>query len=251
MPGGDAFLDFCSNLATENNLPLYWIDGNHENHTWLRRIYGPGGSKYKPTPDGFWEIRPGVYYIPRGTRWVWNDMHLMGLGGAYSVDKFLRLKEEKKIYHDHVYANMQRQKAGQPTKPFDPERWQRWWTDEELTDSEIDKALADSTPLDILFTHDKPRGSNPGWNRKDLPECAPNQDKIQKVVMALNPKLLVHGHLHYRYSDYIHNGDPDGYTRVEGLDCNLDAQPLAPDPERSFLFVDLRGGEDEEIQEED
>lgn len=241
MPGGDAFLDFCSHLATENDLPLYWVDGNHENHTWLRRIYGPGGSKHKPTPEGFWEIRPGVYYIPRGTRWVWSEVHLMGLGGACSVDKFDRLKAERKNYTDHIYANNQRVKAGSPTRPYDPEKWQRWWREEELTDEDVARALADPTPIDILFTHDKPRGSNPSWNRKDILECLPNQDKIQTVVNSLHPKLLVHGHLHHRYRDDIPAGNDGQHCRVEGLHCNVSARFDDPDknPETSWILVQL------------
>ena len=243
VQGGDAFLDLCSDLATQNDLPLYWIDGNHENHTWLRRLYGPGGSRHKPTPEGFWEIRPGVYYVPRGTRWVWSDRHLMGLGGAYSVDKFYRLRKEREAHASHVYSNKKRREVGAPTKPFDPELHQRWWHEEELTDSEVAAAISDPTPIDILFTHDKPRASTPGWNRKAYPDCLPNQDKIQTVVDKLHPQVVIHGHLHYRYTDYIHNGTEGGYAQVEGLSCNTDAQENDKDPDASWLL--LRLGEDE------
>lgn len=501
MNGGDAFLDLCSHLATENDLPLYWVDGNHENHTWLRRIYGPGGARHKPTPEGFWEIRPGVYYVPRGTRWVWNDVHLMGLGGAYcvapetkvlttdliwveagslvpddkliafdedlnlprgknmtlqeskvestgrnvlpcyriktdrgetvvsaehlmvwkpsatdrrarrwkaaaeispgtavqwmttpwdvetsrdagyiagifdgegwidhtrisfaqnpglvmekmlalleqrgftiskarqardaycervdicggkweslrllgstrperlldkarvlwdgkeiigkgketvpgkawatvleveylgprevvtlktstrtfiadgfaahnSVDKFHRLREENKRRRSHYEANGYRAKVGAPTVPYDPEKFQSWWPEEELTDEDMTRALADTTPIDVLFTHDKPRASNPRWNRKDLPECWPNQDKIQTVVNTLKPKLLVHGHLHYRYTDEVRCGDDGRTTRVEGLSCNVDARmdPRDDDPTTSWLLLQLKAPEED------
>lgn len=247
MNGGDAFLDLCSHLATENDLPLYWVDGNHENHTWLRRIYGPGGGRHKPTPEGFWEIRPGVYYVPRGTRWVWNDVHLMGLGGAYSVDKFHRLREENKRRRSHYEANGYRAKVGAPTVPYDPEKFQSWWPEEELADEDMIRALADTTPIDVLFTHDKPRASNPRWNRKDLPECWPNQDKIQTVVNTLKPKLLVHGHLHYRYTDEVRCGDDGRTTRVEGLSCNVDARmdPRDDDPTTSWLLLQLKAPEED------
>lgn len=239
MHGGPEFLDMCSQLATENDLPLYWIDGNHENHTLLREKYGPGGPEHKPTPEGFWEIRPGVYYVPRGTRWTWSGARMMGLGGAYSVDKWNRLRAEKKAYRDHVESNNYRFKAGAATRPFDAKKHQRWWPEEEISDDELAYALTDQEPLDILFTHDKPISSTPPWNRKSYDECKPNAQKIQTVVNTLNPKVLIHGHLHIRYTDYIHNGDPDGYTRVEGLNCNYDAQEFDNNPDASYMLVHL------------
>jgi hypothetical protein len=237
--GGPEFLEVCSDLATQNDLPLFWIDGNHENHTLLRERYGPGGPQHKLTPEGFWEIRPGVYYIPRGTRWTWGNVRMMGLGGAYSVDKFHRLKAETKAYRDHVDANKHRTKAGAPTRPFDPAKHKRWWAEEQISDVELAYALRDPEPVDILFTHDKPLASTPAWNRKPYAECLPNAEKIQTVVNALNPKLLVHGHLHFRYTDYIRNGDPDGYTQVEGLSCNPESQDETYDPGLSYLRIDL------------
>jgi hypothetical protein len=80
-------------------------------------------------------------------------------------------------------------------------------------------ALADPTPVDVMLTHDKPRASNPRWNRKDFPECWPNQDRIQTAVRALRPKLLVHGHLHFPYEDQIRSSG-DSWTTVIGLDCD-------------------------------
>lgn len=239
-PGGAEFLDQCSALAMTHNMPIYWIDGNHENHTMLRAVYGPGGERHRPTAEGFWEIRDGLYYIPRGTRWQWSGMQLMGLGGAYSVDRDYRLEREHKRYLNHEYANRQRTKAGHPTRPFDPARWKEWWPEEEITDEELTDALTNPEPVDVLFTHDKPRASNPPWNRKAFEECLPNQDRIQTVVRTLHPKLLVHGHLHYRYRDTIRCGDDDQHCRVEGLSCNDDALAFPPRSQgESWLTVDL------------
>lgn len=216
QPGGGAFLDLCSSLAVDNDMPLYWIDGNHENHTMLRERYGPNGENYKPTDEGFWEIRPGVYYIPRGTRWTWNGVRLMGLGGAYSVDKDYRLaREQGRVSIEWGWTAGHVRKFG-ATGPGT-----MWWPEEELSDEELEFALSDPEPLDILFSHDKPRASNPPWNRKDLLECYPNQDKIQTVIRNLTPKLVVHGHLHFRYEDQIRARD-DLTTYVVGLDCNPD-----------------------------
>jgi len=214
--GGSEFLDIISNLATLNDMPFFFIDGNHENHDLLHERYGPGGPQHKPTPEGFWEIRPGLYYVPRGTRWEWSGAKIMGLGGAYSVDVGYRLAREGGYAAPEwgwTEAHVRKFGAKGP-------RTMVWPDKEEINDEELEKALADKTPLDVLFVHDKPRASNPDWNRKDIAECFPNQDRIQTVVRTLTPKLLIHGHLHYRYTDTIRCGDDDKMTRVEALDCN-------------------------------
>jgi hypothetical protein len=208
---GHQFLEKCAFWSKETGIPLYWIDGNHENHTLLRKNYGPGGSKHILTEDGFWQIRPGIYYVPRGTRWTWNGKRIMGLGGAYSVDKEYRLFSEGVAGRDAY---------GQRTKSKGPRTL--WWPEEEITDEEVDQILSDESPIDILFTHDKPRGSNPRWNRKDFQECFPNQDRISRVIKALKPSLIAHGHLHYRYDDQI-RVDGDHWAKVVGLACDMDS----------------------------
>lgn len=236
MAGGEAFLDACSEMAVLNAMPFYWLDGNHENHTMLRALYGPGGPRHSPTPEGFWTIREGVYYLPRGVRWTWNGIRMMALGGAYSVDKFPRLQAERKTERDYNEARAASLATANVLPPFNPANWKRWWPEEEITDADLAYALRDPEPVDILFTHDKPLASNPPWNRKPFDECKPNQQKIQTVVNTLNPKLLIHGHLHYRYTDFIYNGSTDGYTMVEGLDCNADA---GGNPDLSWMRVEL------------
>jgi hypothetical protein len=236
MNGGAEFLDWCSDIAIQNAMPIYWIDGNHENHTMLRAVYGPGGERHDPTPEGFWQIRPGLFYIPRGTRWEWNGIKMMGLGGAYSVDKDYRLRRTAQLVANAHEKNQYRRRAGAPVEPFDPASFAMWWPEEEINDEELAHAIGDGEPVDILFTHDKPKSANPPWNRKAYPECQPNAARIQTVVESLHVKMVVHGHLHFRYTDYIHNGTEDGYCVVEGLDCNAEAEG---NPERSWMRVEL------------
>ena len=91
----------------------------------------------------------------------------------------------------------------------------------------------------MLLTHDKPRLSNPTWNRKDLPECWPNQDRIQRIVDALAPRLVVHGHLHHRYTDFMSNTD-GAPIRVEGLAADPEASERSTyDKHDSWLVLSL------------
>lgn len=202
--GGAEFLDGCSSLYEQTGIPLIWIDGNHENHPLLRRRY----RKARQSIEGFWEIREGIYYCPRGTRWTWNDRRFMGLGGANSFDKELRLAQEQ--------GKACTRFNWKATKPLG--KGTQWWPEEELTDEEIAYALRDPEPLDVLFTHDKPRGAPEPTNdpRRVYPESWPNQDRIQTVVRTLRPALVIHGHLHIRYRAQIRSAD-DSWTTVEGL----------------------------------
>lgn len=207
-----AFLDVAEHgwkqtLAFGAPVALVWIDGNHENHPMLWSKYGPDSPIHEATDEGFWKMRNGVYYIPRGTRWEWSGIRFLGLGGAYSIDKMHLLKQ-------------QRQDGSQ-----------RWWPTEEITDADVAKCLADRSPVDVMFTHDKPRDAKVPWSRRDLPLALPNQNKIQKVVDTLHPKLLVHGHLHIRYQDKVDR------TVVEGLACN--PHSAKDDPKDAWLRLSL------------
>lgn len=138
----------------------------------------------------------------------------MAFGGAYSVDKDWRLfqEAEKGVAWDtqsRAYTDM--------TESL-------WFPEEEATDADVDAILAsDMSPIDVLLTHDKPRQSNPGWNRKDIPECYPNQDRVSRIMYALKPALHVHGHLHYRYTQQVRSGDDDSWCTVMGLQCDVNA----------------------------
>lgn len=182
--GGAEFLDVVQELAVESGIDLYWLDGNHENHPLLRE-------KYTETDDrGFILIRPNVFYAPRGHRWTWDGIRFMSLGGATSIDKRWRTEGVS------------------------------WWPEEDLTQAEVDAALADPTPVDILLTHDKPLLSDPQWGQRPVyEELLANQEKVQQVVDALTPRLLIHGHLHHRYTHDMADRN-DHVTRVVGLNCD-------------------------------
>lgn len=220
-PAGGAFLDLTAEGVQISGIPFLWLDGNHESHTLLRSKYGPGGPEHCPTWEGFWEIRTGVYYLPRGVRWSWNGHRFMALGGAYSIDKAWRLAQTAR--------------DGAP----------RWWPEEELTDAEVEAAINQREEfIDVLFTHDKPFAATVPWDKGIIPATLPNQHRIQKVVDALKPLWVVHGHLHYHYQDHI----PGGPT-VIGLNCNLNDRPTVlagsprawamENPEDAWVVMDL------------
>lgn len=215
---GVIFLDKLNHLAKDNGITVYFLDGNHDNLGYLIEVYD--GAEFL-NEDGSIRIREHIVYMPRGLRWTWIGVRFIALGGAYSVDKEYRLMLERK-----------RRKPGT-----------LWFPGEEMTDREmLDILTDDRTPVDIMLAHDKPYKSQPDWNRKDLTECLPNQHRLQAAVDTLKPKLYLHGHLHYRYTDKIPLPNLDlAECTVEGLDADPDASWLPRyDAKSSWIIVDLK-----------
>jgi hypothetical protein len=181
-----SFLAAVSEAAIEHRLPILWVDGNHDDHAKLARLpLGPGGLR---------PIVPHVWHIPRGYRWSWNGIRFLGLGGAHSVDRQLRLA------------------CGYP-----------WWPGETLTRRDIQRAIRPG-PVDVMICHDSPAGAAiPGLDATGFPldelvAAARHRDLLRDVVDHVRPVQLWHGHYHVRYTATVHPGT--GICRVEGLDCD-------------------------------
>lgn len=231
---GGAFTDSVSAASLNAGIPVYFLPGNHENYDLLEEWE----EENDRDADGFVVVAPGVLYSPRAHRWTWSGVRFLSLGGAYSVDKAGR------VYGDRI--GMQAAQAVKAAGQWLPKRYEyllrhdgrwSWWPQEEISDAERDAAMAGG-PVDVMLTHDKPLASRPDWNRKDIAECRPNQMQIQKVVDAVRPKLLLHGHLHYAYTDTIESTG----TLVQGLDCDPGSSSSSGgsgDRELSHAVLDL------------
>jgi hypothetical protein len=97
-----------------------------------------------------------------------------------------------------------------------------WFPEEQMTDQDMDAILSNTTDrIDVILAHDKPTSSNMPMRLHPIAECLPNQARLQKAVVALKPKLFVHGHFHIRYTDMIRSGDNNAFTKVEGLGADV------------------------------
>jgi len=223
---GGFFLDKCSAIVSDYGVPIYWLDGNHENHTWLRERY-IDNAEIPRDEDGFVIIRPGLLHAPRAHTWTWNGYKFMALGGAYSIDVEGRLIEEGRK-RKQALAKLDAMEQGhffnltQETLLAASGEHIYWWPEEEITDEEVEEALK-VDKVDILLTHDKPLFAEPDWNRKNDPTSEVNQAKVQKVMEHLRPQVLFHGHLHYAYKDPMFIGADEHDligVDIHGLDCN-------------------------------
>lgn len=187
VQSGVDFLDEVNEMAGEKRMPVYFLDGNHDKTSFLLSKHGEDVNEY-----GFNAVRRNIFYSGRGNRWTWDGVRFISLGGAYSVDKESRLWAEARRGESETL----------------------WFPEEEMSDEDMEKILTDTTPVDVIFAHDKPRGAKPDWDRKDLMECWPNQDRLQRAVETLTPSLFMHGHLHYRYDQNVDYGGPEGALRT-------------------------------------
>lgn len=223
---GVKFLNNVNRYAERSNVTVYFLDGNHDKTSLLLEKYGDNKDD-----EGFLIVREWIRYAPRGHRWTWNGTRFAAFGGAYSVDKAWRLEQERKKSLAIERKNAFRDPGNQLSLDTSGTLW---FPEEEMTDDDMTRFLEDRNRVDIILAHDKPFASTPKWNRKDIDLCWPNQNRLQRAVVALKPKLFFHGHLHYHYTDEIRAGDDEIFTKVIGLDCDD-----TNDRTNSFYTLDL------------
>ena len=175
----DAWLDHVDRHASTAGVSVVWIDGNHENHDALDRWRHEAGEQ-----AGLVAMRDRVLWATRGARWEWQGVRFGALGGAVSIDRFLR------------------------------KRGVNWWPQEATTQADVDR-LGD-VPLDVLVTHAAPTTVTPSYRRLPLPEdiiadARRVRDLLDQAVSRTEPPLVVHGHYHQRTRH-----EADGRV-VEGL----------------------------------
>lgn len=173
------FLEEVQRVAEDAGIIVMFVDGNHDDHDWL--------ATHPIGEDGVRRIRPRVWHLPRGFRWVWGGVSFLALGGAASLDR-----------------------VGLEPKCF--------WAQECISDEDIRRVLTDG-PVDVMITHDAPAGHEiPGlldpavFHEAQLERALDHKQVLADVVFRLRPKHLWHGHYHSRYDAVGVSG-----THVHGL----------------------------------
>lgn len=230
-PGGVKFFDDVDEEAeTGGSVTVYFLAGNHDNRALVERMYGE-----RVDDEGFLICRPRVRYAGFGHRWTWDRVRFLAFGGAYSVDKELRLEWEQQLYQKLLRKRL----MGSHVDP-DTAHGHYWFPEEEASIREVERMLNDPTRVDVLLTHDKPDGSvPPGWTYKQPVECYRNQRRIQQIAELVTPTLLVHGHLHFPYEQDVPQSAELMSMRVIGLDCDQPGFHPRYNPLDSWMVLDL------------
>jgi len=149
-------------------IPVYFIDGNHEEFPLLLdRV-----SSNRLTPQ---EVLGNLFYIPRGTVLNWGDTIFGFLGGGFSVDYKLR--------KDGV----------------------SWFSKEETPKEEEARKLINHQ-AEFIVTHDAPSEAV-AYMPKPLRHTDTRDTQCRMILQGIlneaKPAHWVHGHYHMRYSTRI------------------------------------------------
>jgi predicted phosphodiesterase len=144
-------------------VPVYALDGNHEDHRMLPM-----------DATGPVEMFPNLFFIPRGTIFTLDGRRIACLGGAASVDKAYRLRQNI-----------------------------HWSPDEDITAEQEQRLFTLEIP-DIFLTHVPPQsviqrhfdpmalrffGLSPSWRD-------PNADIVERLWNKWNNPMIYSGHMH-------------------------------------------------------
>jgi len=186
--GADDKCDFsmlASEMSQETGIPLYWVDGNHENFDHLLQ---------QPLDEnGLRPIADGVTHLPRGSTLTIDGVRFRAFGGAYSVDIDYR--------EPHV----------------------SWWPQETITDDDVAVALA-AGPADVFISHDAPTGVQDteglrrklaDWGKDAAQKSIENQNRVREALLASGAMRAYHGHLHQSYDCFLDHAE--GWIKVTGL----------------------------------
>jgi Calcineurin-like phosphoesterase len=167
---GRRYLDSVSAAADLVNAELWFADGNHEDFAQLGQL-----DEDNTVADGRVAVRRNVYHLPRGHRWEWHGRTWLACGGGVSLDKAAR------------------------TEGID------WWPQEEITSAQ-EAAVIAGGHADVMVCHDCPSGvphdfprPPSWWAPADLARNDAHRERLQRIVAAVRPGQLMHGHLHRAY----------------------------------------------------
>jgi hypothetical protein len=200
-----SFMHQVDTALAEADLPLLFVDGNHDDHEML--------ADYPIGENGLRRLADRVWHLPRGFRWQWAGVRYLALGGAHSVDRRWR------------------------TPGLD------WWAGETIGRGDIARVLAGG-PADVLVSHDCPAGvvipgiddrlHPPPFPVEELRASDEHRSLLRSTLDPVQPRAIWHGHYHVRYSVTADLGY--GPVAVTGLDCDgssLDRNVQIFSPERA------------------
>lgn len=185
---GKSYLARISSALARVNAELWFLDGNHEDFPQLARLAG------NTTPDGRVVVSPGLFHLPRGHRWTWHGRRWLACGGGVSLDRADRTEGRD------------------------------WWPEEEISDAQ-EAAIIAVGHADVLVSHDCPSGvahtfGRPPswWAPEDIARNDAHRRRLQRIVDAVQPTYIIHGHLHRAYQRNCDFGY--GPVQVTGLDTD-------------------------------
>ena len=163
----------------ENNkseIPFFFCDGNHENHTVLDEMY-ENQKVSNPTPDVV-QVAKNCYHIRRGTLMNLNGNNILFMGGAQS---YLGKKDSPFIFGKN------------------------WWPREMPSHNELEMFKKNYEKADIVVTHDCPSFllKHQKYHKKWSKNGVPQYFKAVVEGATKHPNTWFFGHHHeHEHWDY-------------------------------------------------
>lgn len=181
-----SLLEVIDPALSARGVPLYWLDGNHEN---FERMQELDLDRHAPA---FQDITDNIIYSGRGNRFCWDDVWFCSYGGAISVNQ------------DKLIPMLS------------------WWREEEIN---YDHISSFNQPIDVLLSHDSPVGSsylqayleaNDIWPDRLQRLSRFNASLLNELIVRTGVIRIYHGHTHFSYHENVKIGNK--YRSVTGLD---------------------------------
>jgi predicted phosphodiesterase len=190
---GDFGFDFNPNVLTSIRAWLdaderrrwLWLDGNHDQHDYIRTEICKGKHPKKPVAH----FHDRMFYCPRGSTLKVGKKKVLFLGGAVSIDKDRRTQGVN------------------------------WWPQEHISTADAHRAIDNGHNADVLLSHDAPRtGVLKAWLKRQgykLDRASEgNRKAVEAVIQNTTVCEVYHGHYHHPYTDEF------GTATVTGLGAN-------------------------------
>lgn len=190
-------------FVNDSGVPVYWIDGNHENFDHLYAHFNYDLMEPQETQED-------IFWLPRGTVMPLGRYQCMFFGGGTSIDRMRRVEHES------------------------------WWSQEKITQGEINRAINNwdlrgpPGPHTMLISHETPTtlyDASPAlsMNEGKIHNVDSMHDRklLDELFMNIQPDLHFHGHWHIYHCNKLYypnfSSDPavtDRNVRTVGLECD-------------------------------
>lgn len=164
----EQFLDELNWQLKIQSKDFYFIEGNHDNHKFLRANIK---DKYKPV-----KLKSHIYYLPRGSVLTFKNSKWFFCGGGYSLNRYLLEKNKN------------------------------YWPEETITRQEVDDIknyYKELNNIDYFISHDtiepfvKKLSSEPLWVNKIIhKKDFIHRSNLAELVNFVKPNNIIHGHFH-------------------------------------------------------
>ena len=154
-------------FRTKLPLPVYWIDGNHEEHEHFLDV------------EDLLEVHDNCFFIPRGRVLTLDGRKIAFMGGAASIDMKIRLQ-----YRMHW----------SPRENIRQQDMDRLLLELNQNDNSVDMFITHVPPQNVIqsnFSKESLRYFGVGMDWRD-----PNADIVERIWRNLDSPKMYCGHMH-------------------------------------------------------